>query len=44
MSLSGWNANRLTDLGGKLALEPVGAGTAAGRRAPAKAVPIRGLW
>jgi len=44
MSLSGWNANRLTDLGGKLALEPVGSGTGAGRRAPAKAVPIRGLW
>ena len=45
LELSGWNANRLTDLGGRLALEPVGAGSgSAARPAAGKAVPVRGLW
>lgn len=40
LALSGWNANRLTDQGGRLALQP-GAGAAA---ASARATPVRGLW
>ena len=47
IALSGWNADRLTDLGGRLALEPMGS-----RRplvspqavGPGKALPVRGLW
>ncbi|MCP9775599.1 hypothetical protein KBY58_01315 [Cyanobium sp. HWJ4-Hawea] len=35
IALSGWNADRLTDMGGKLALAPQGS---------SKAVPIRPLW
>jgi hypothetical protein len=47
IALSGWNADRLTDMGGRLALEPMGS-----RRplvsprpaGPGKAVPVRGPW
>lgn len=38
LELSGWNANRLTDQGGRLALRPSSSGQ------PQPAVPVRGLW
>jgi len=42
LELSGWNANRLTDQGGRLALQP------GPTRSPASnagaAMPVRGLW
>jgi hypothetical protein len=43
LELSGWNANRLTDQGGRLALKP---GAAARATAPTggQGMPIRGLW
>lgn len=37
MTLSGWNADRLTDMGGRLVLSPI-------RTPAATAAPIRGLW
>lgn len=40
LELSGWNANRLTDPGGRLVLQP-GASPAAGG---APVAPVRGLW
>lgn len=42
LELSGWNANRLTDQGGRLALRP-GSTTAPASQAGA-AMPVRGLW
>ena len=44
IALSGWNADRLTDMGGRLALEPMGSRALASARGPGKAVPVRGLW
>ena len=44
MALSGWNADRLTDMGGRLALEPIGSRPLVSPRGPGKAVPVRGLW
>lgn len=38
MTLSGWNADRLTAMGGRLVLVPIA------RRPSAAAEPIRGLW
>jgi hypothetical protein len=44
LSLSGWNANRLTMMGGRLQLLPVpGSEKLAAQTAP-EAEPIRGLW
>lgn len=40
LELSGWNANRLTDPGGRLVLQP-GTSSAAGG---APVAPVRGLW
>ena len=44
IALSGWSADRLTDMGGKLALEPIGARALGSPRGAGKAVPVRGLW
>jgi hypothetical protein len=44
IALSGWSADRLTDMGGKLALEPMGSRSLVSPRGPRKAVPVRGLW
>lgn len=40
LELSGWNGLRLTEMGGRLALSPVGGVAPAARRAQ----PVRGLW
>lgn len=45
IALSGWNADRLTDMGGRLALAPQGKNLGGPRvRESGQAVPIRGLW
>jgi hypothetical protein len=46
LELSGWNANRLTDQGGRLALQPGSLAPAAegGQQAPSSSMPVRGLW
>ena len=44
IALSGWNADRLTDMGGRLALEPMGSRPLVSSRGAGKAVPVRGLW
>jgi hypothetical protein len=44
IALSGWNADRLTDMGGRLALEPMGSRPLVSPRGAGKAVPVRGLW
>jgi hypothetical protein len=44
IALSGWNADRLTDMGGRLALEPMGSSVRPASSGPARAVPVRGLW
>jgi hypothetical protein len=45
IALSGWNADRLTDMGGRLALEPMGSRRPlVAPRGAGKAVPVRGLW
>jgi hypothetical protein len=46
LELSGWNANRLTEQGGRLALRPaaITAPAASGSGAAGAALPIRGLW
>ncbi|MCX5939109.1 MAG: hypothetical protein NTW02_13140 [Cyanobium sp. LacPavin_0920_WC12_MAG_62_9] len=44
IALSGWSADRLTDMGGRLALEPIGARALGAPRGAGKAVPVRGLW
>jgi hypothetical protein len=44
IALSGWNADRLTDMGGRLALEPMGSRPMVSPRGAGKAVPVRGLW
>ena len=40
LELSGWNALRLTDMGGRLALSPVRSGAPQSRNG----MPVRGLW
>ena len=40
LELSGWNGLRLTEMGGRLALSPVGGAPAQSR----SAMPVRGLW
>ena len=42
LALSGWDAARLTVMGGRLALQPVAAAGAAGAQAGQQ--PVRGLW
>jgi hypothetical protein len=42
--LSGWQAPRLTNQGGRLALLPVAARAAADGRQPSVGSPVRGLW
>ncbi len=44
IALSGWSADRLSDRGGRLALEPMGLRPLVSPRGPGKAVPVRGLW
>jgi len=44
IALSGWSADRLTDMGGRLALAPMGSGALGSPRGAGKAVPVRGLW
>jgi hypothetical protein len=46
LELSGWNANRLTDQGGQLALQPGSMAPAddGSQQAPASSMPVRGLW
>lgn len=44
IALSGWSADRLTDMGGKLALAPMGSRALGSPRGAGKAVPVRGLW
>jgi hypothetical protein len=44
LELSGWNANRLTNQGGRLALQPGAAAVPAGAATGSQAMPIRGLW
>lgn len=43
LELSGWNALKATDMGGRLALSPVGGAAAAPARTGG-AAPVRGLW
>lgn len=44
IALSGWSADRLTDMGGKLALAPMGSRALGSPRGAGKSVPVRGLW
>ena len=44
IALSGWSADRLTDMGGRLALAPMGSRPLVSPRGAGKAVPVRGLW
>jgi hypothetical protein len=46
LELSGWNGNRLTDQGGRLALQPgsLAPSSDGGQQAPASSMPVRGLW
>ncbi len=44
IALSGWSADRLTDMGGRLALAPMGSRPLVAPRGAGKAVPVRGLW
>lgn len=46
LELSGWNANRLTDQGGQLALQPGSLPAAAdgGQPEASSSIPVRGLW
>jgi hypothetical protein len=41
LALSGWNADRLTEMGGRLSLEPMGSRPLVSSRGPGKAVPLR---
>ena len=41
IALSGWNADRLTDMGGRLALEPMGSRPLVTPRGTGKAIPLR---
>jgi len=44
IALSGWSADRLTDMGGRLALAPMGSRPLGSAQGIGKAVPVRGLW
>ena len=44
IALSGWSADRLTDMGGRLALAPMGSRPLVSPRGAGKTVPVRGLW
>lgn len=44
LSLSGWNGNRLTMMGGRLQLVPVPGSNKAAADSPARGETIRGLW
>ena len=44
LSLSGWNANRLTMMGGRLQLQPVPGSQKLAAQTGPEAEPIRGLW
>ena len=44
LELSGWNANRLTEMGGRLSLSPAGSGAAAASKKSGRPQPIPGMW
>ncbi len=44
LELSGWNANRLTEMGGRLSLTPVSGGAGAATPKTGRPQPVQGLW
>ena len=44
LELSGWNANRLTEMGGRLSLSPVSGGAGAAASKTGRSQPVQGLW
>lgn len=44
LELSGWNANRLTEMGGRLSLSPAGSGAAPAASKGGRPQPIPGMW
>ena len=44
LELSGWNANRLTEMGGRLSLSPAGSGAATAASKGGRPQPIPGMW
>ena len=44
LELSGWNANRLNEMGGRLSLSPAGSGAGAAPSKAGRPQPIPGMW